>query len=115
MRRGRSGWLMRSEASPPGKPPIWQSGASNPLPSSDTGSDFPVPSGASSRVAMHRVMAGLVAAIAWAGLAVQFFATFSANGDLLATLWILARFFTVLTNLLVAVTMTAIAVGGRIS
>jgi len=64
---------------------------------------------------MHRVMAGLVAAIAWVGLAVQFFATFSANGDLLATLWILARFFTVLTNLLVAVTMTAIAVGRRVS
>lgn len=64
---------------------------------------------------MHRPAAAIVAACAWLGLAVQFFATFSSNGDALATLWILARFFTVLTNLVVAITMTAIASGRRVS
>lgn len=64
---------------------------------------------------MHRVAAAIVAGCAWAGLAIQFYATFSNNGDVLATLWILARFFTVLTNLVVAVTMSAIPTGRRVS
>ena len=32
-----------------------------------------------------------------------------------ATLWVLARFFTILTNLLVAVTMTWVAIGRKVS
>lgn len=64
---------------------------------------------------MHRFGAAFVAACAWAGLAIQFYATFSSNGDVLATIWILVRFFTVLTNLLVAVTMTIIVSGRRVS
>ena len=35
--------------------------------------------------------------------------------DVAATLWVLGRFFTILTNLFVAGTMTAVAVGRRIS
>lgn len=64
---------------------------------------------------MHRLAAALVALAAWAGLAVQFAATFSQTGSLVGTLWILLRFFTVITNLLVAVTMTRVATGRRIS
>jgi hypothetical protein len=48
-------------------------------------------------------------------LAVQFSATYGAHYDVSATLWILARFFTILTNLLLAVTMTAVAIGRRVS
>ena len=61
-----------------------------------------------------RLAAALVAAICWAGLAVQFSATFANQHDVGATLWILLRFFTVLTNLLVAVGMTAVALGRRL-
>ena len=64
---------------------------------------------------MHRLAAALVALAAWAGLAVQFAATFSQTGSLVGTRWILRRFFTVITNLLVAVTMTRVATGRRIS
>lgn len=64
---------------------------------------------------MHRAAAALVAIICWAGLAVQFSVTYPGQQDVLATAWVLARYFTVLTNLLVAVTMTSVAVGGRAS
>jgi hypothetical protein len=62
---------------------------------------------------MPRVAAALVAIVCWAGLAIQFSATYANHPDVLAALWILARFFTILTNLLVAVTMTWVATGGR--
>lgn len=64
---------------------------------------------------MARVFAGLIALIAWAGLGIQFGATLSANGSIAETIWILLRFFTILTNLLVAIVMTAIAADKRIS
>lgn len=64
---------------------------------------------------MHRLAAIFVALAAWAGLAVQFAATFGQTGSLVGTLWILLRFFTVITNLLVAVTMTRVAAGRRTS
>ena len=57
----------------------------------------------------------MIAAFAWAGLAVRFGVSYRAIGGVLPTLWVLARFFTVLTNLLVAITMTALASGRRIS
>ena len=60
---------------------------------------------------MARLVAALVATVCWAGIAIQFSATYAAHPDVLVTLWILARFFTILTNLLVAVTMTWVAVG----
>jgi hypothetical protein len=64
---------------------------------------------------MPKAAAALVAIICWAGLAIQFSATYANHHDIIATLWILARFFTVITNLLVAVTMTAVAIGRRVS
>ena len=64
---------------------------------------------------MPRIAAALIALVGWAGLAVQFSATYSANGSVAETIWILARFFTVLTNLVVAATFTAIALGRTVS
>jgi hypothetical protein len=64
---------------------------------------------------MPRAAAALVAIVCWAGLAVQFSATYANAHSAVATLWILARFFTVITNLLVALTMTWVAIGSRAS
>jgi len=64
---------------------------------------------------MSRIAAALIAIICWVGLALQFSASYADHPDVLVTLWILARFFTVLTNLLVAVTMTWVAVGKNAS
>jgi hypothetical protein len=55
--------------------------------------------------------AALVAAVAWAGLALQFNATFGKTHDVPAALWALLRFFTIISNLAVAVIFTAIASG----
>jgi hypothetical protein len=59
---------------------------------------------------MRSAAAALVAIICWAGLAIQFSATFALQHDVLTTLWILARFFTIITNLAVAVAMTLVAI-----
>ena len=64
---------------------------------------------------MPRVTAALIALIAWAGLAIQFKATLGNVGSIGETLWVLTRFFTVLTNLAVAVTFTILALGRRLS
>jgi hypothetical protein len=64
---------------------------------------------------MRNRAAALVAIVCWAGLAVQFAATYGVQHDVTATLWVLARFFTILTNLLVAVTMTWVAIGRKVS
>ena len=64
---------------------------------------------------MHRIAAAIVALLAWAGLAVQLKWSLDQTGDLLSSLWILGRFFTILTNLLVAITMSFIAAGRRVS
>jgi len=64
---------------------------------------------------MPRAAAALVAIVCWAGLAIQFAATYGQLHDVVATLWVLLRFFTVITNLLVAVTTTFVAIGGRVS
>ncbi|WP_246524682.1 Pr6Pr family membrane protein [Sphingobium phenoxybenzoativorans] len=65
--------------------------------------------------ALPRLAAAGVAVIAWAGLSIQFAATFGQNGSAAQTLWILLRFFTVTTNLLVAILFTALAVGRAVS
>jgi hypothetical protein len=62
---------------------------------------------------MPRAGAALVAIVCWAGLAVQFSATYGARHDVATALWILARFFTILTNILIAIVMTLIAIGRR--
>ena len=64
---------------------------------------------------MRSIAAALVALICWAGLAIQFSATYAGQHDVGATLWILLRFFTVLTNLAVALTMSAVAIGRKVS
>ncbi|WP_088185237.1 Pr6Pr family membrane protein [Sphingobium sp. Z007] len=58
-----------------------------------------------------RFCAAVVALVAMAGLAIQFEATFAQNGSVAETLWILLRFFTVLTNMAVTLTFAAIAMG----
>lgn len=64
---------------------------------------------------MRNVAAALVAIICWAGLAIQFSDTYAHQHHVTTTLWILVRFFTVLTNLLVALLMTWVAIGRRSS
>lgn len=64
---------------------------------------------------MRNAAAALVAIACWAGLAIQFSASYSYHHQVAATVWVLARFFTVLTNLFVALTMTWVAIGRRAS
>jgi hypothetical protein len=65
---------------------------------------------------MNKVAAALVALICWAGIGIQFWASFTfRHYDLILTLWTLARFFTIISNLALAVAMTAIALGKRVS
>jgi hypothetical protein len=65
---------------------------------------------------MARVAAGFIALVCWAGIALQFWASFTfRHYDLMLTLWTLARFFTIISNLALAVTMTAVALGKRVS
>jgi hypothetical protein len=58
-----------------------------------------------------RMVAALIALITWAGLAAQFHATFALVGSLASTLAVLLWYFTIITNLLVAVVFTGIAIG----
>lgn len=64
---------------------------------------------------MPRAAAALVALICWVALGVRFSLTYAETGDALSTLWILARYFTILTNFAVAVAMTMVALGRRLS
>jgi len=58
-----------------------------------------------------RAFAGLIALVAWAGLVVQFGASTAALGSPAAAAWHLARFFTILTNVALAVAFTGTALG----
>ena len=60
---------------------------------------------------LGRVAAGLAGAVAWAGLAVQFAASTELAGSAGAAAWVMLRYFTILTNLIVALLFTAIALG----
>jgi len=62
---------------------------------------------------MARAAAALIAILCWIGLAFNFVSTHNAGHDAVATLWILVRYFTILTNLFLALVMTWIAIGGR--
>lgn len=59
--------------------------------------------------AIARIAAAFVALIAWAGLAVQLEASIGIAGTVGGALWAMLRFFTVLTNLIVALIFTVIA------
>lgn len=63
----------------------------------------------------RRIGAGVIAATAAAGLAIQFRATFGQVGSVGETLWILLRFFTVLTNAGVAVVFAGVALNARVT
>lgn len=60
-----------------------------------------------------RMAAAIVALVALAGLVVQFAATLDQTGSVAGTLWTLLRYFTVLTNLLVALAFGWVSIGGR--
>ena len=63
---------------------------------------------------MGRAAAALIALVCWAGLGLQFWVSFTSHQfDVRLTLWILARFFTILANLALAVAMTVVAAGRR--
>ena len=62
-----------------------------------------------------RAAAALVALSAAAGLAIQYRATHATTESVGATLWILLRYFTVLTNIAVALAFGALACGVRVS
>ncbi len=60
-----------------------------------------------------RVFAAMVAALAWGGLVVQFFALFAESGSVMGSLATMLVYFTITTNLIVAVLFTGIALGLR--
>jgi hypothetical protein len=62
-----------------------------------------------------RFFALLVALVAWAGLAVQLQASIGLTGSAGAAAWAMLRYFTVLTNLLVALLFLSVALRGRAS
>src|SRR6476469_1443615 len=113
MRPERSGWRIRSAASRPASRRTCASGKSRACRSLATGSACRDRNAASSVDRMRNAAAALVAIICWAGLAIQFNATFASQHHVVPTLWVLLRFFTVITNLAVAIVMTWVATGGR--
>lgn len=58
-----------------------------------------------------RGLAGVVALVAWAGLSIQFAASFGRVGSALGAAWMMLRYFTVITNLLLALVLTGVALG----
>ena len=59
-----------------------------------------------------RLAAALIACTAWSGVVLQFLATFANVGSAAAALWILADYFTILTNLVIGIIFIRIAFGG---
>ena len=60
-----------------------------------------------------RIGAALIAAAAWLGLAVQFQSSLHKLGSVALAVWAMLRFFTILSNLLVAILFTGIAIDIR--
>jgi hypothetical protein len=60
-----------------------------------------------------RIAAAAIALAAWAGILIHIEALWTQSGSLFEALWIIGRYFTVLTNLIVAVQFTLIAFGRR--
>ncbi len=63
---------------------------------------------------ISRLVAALIAVAAIAGILIHVEAQMRATGSILATAWILLGYFTILTNLLVAVVFGALALGVRV-
>jgi len=64
---------------------------------------------------MRRAAAALIALVCWAGIAIQFSDTYARTQAVLESLWILLRFFTIVCNVALAISMTAVAAGRRVS
>lgn len=64
---------------------------------------------------MPRAAAALIALVCWAGIAINLSNSYAHSRDLLVALWSLARFFTIICNLALAVAMTGVALGKRVS
>jgi hypothetical protein len=64
---------------------------------------------------MAKAAAALVALICWIALAIQFSLTFASQHEVVTTLWVLVRFFTIITNFLVAIVMTIVAIDRPVS
>lgn len=62
-----------------------------------------------------RIGAAIVALTALAGLTIQYRVTLAQTGSVTETLWVLLRFFTILTNGVVALTFAAVAIGRRVT
>jgi hypothetical protein len=60
--------------------------------------------------AYPRLAAAVIAVAAWLGLVLQFSATFSHVGSVRSALWILADYFTILTNLVIALVFTGLCI-----
>lgn len=58
-----------------------------------------------------RAAAAAIALVCWAGLAIQFNAIMDQGTSASMTLWIMLRYFTILTNLIVAIVFTGVALG----
>ncbi|HVR90898.1 MAG TPA: Pr6Pr family membrane protein [Novosphingobium sp.] len=58
-----------------------------------------------------RLLAAIIALLAWTGLAIQFQASFTHYHTVAATLWVMLLYFTVIVNLLVAIFFSATALG----
>jgi hypothetical protein len=58
-----------------------------------------------------RIFAAVIAVAAWSGLIMQFFLSYSDCGSLVLSSWIMLAYFTVITNLLVAVVFSCVAIG----
>lgn len=54
--------------------------------------------------------AALIATVAWLGIAIQFQASLHKIGSVALAIWAMLRFFTILSNLLVAILFTGIAI-----
>lgn len=60
-----------------------------------------------------RPFAALIALVAWVGLGAQLLASYDLVGALAQSAWVMARYFTVITNLLVALVFTGLALGAE--
>ena len=58
---------------------------------------------------MERLAAAIIALTAWTGLAIQLDASIAMSGSASEAIWVMVRYFTILTNLAVALVMTAAA------
>ncbi|MBA3677908.1 MAG: Pr6Pr family membrane protein [Sphingosinicella sp.] len=58
---------------------------------------------------ISRSIAALTAAAAWVGLGTQLVASYDLTGSMSESLWVMIRYFTVITNLIVAAVFTGVA------